>query len=128
MNFSKSQCHFCSLSKERIWIQTEYSIAFLDAFPVTEGHVLVIPKRHVMILHDLSVAELNDVWALVGETRGALLERFSLDGFNIGVNEGQAAGQTIGHAHLHIIPRRHGDVPDPRGGIRWVIPGKAKYW
>jgi diadenosine tetraphosphate (Ap4A) HIT family hydrolase len=122
------KCHFCHLPRERIWVEAETSIAFFDAFPVSEGHTLVVPKRHVMILHDLTPVELDDIWVLVAKMRQLLVERFRPSGFNIGINEGPAAGQTIGHAHVHIIPRRDGDVPDPRGGIRWVIPEKAKYW
>lgn len=122
------KCHFCHLPKERVWVETETCIAFFDGFPVSEGHTLIIPKRHTMILHDLPPKELGDVWALVAKMRHLLVDRFKPNGFNIGVNEGPAAGQTIGHAHVHIIPRRNGDVPDPRGGIRWVIPDKAKYW
>ena len=124
----EKKCFFCHLPKERIWVATETALAFLDGYPVSEGHTLVIPKRHVMILHDLPQAELNEVWSLVAKMRNLLGERFHPDGFNIGVNEGPAAGQTIGHAHVHIIPRRTGDVADPRGGVRWVIPDKAKYW
>ena len=123
-----TKCFFCSLPKERVWLETDHSIAFLDGYPVSEGHALVIPKRHSPILHDLPANELNDVWALVAKVRGLLKEKHNPDGFNIGVNEGEAAGQTINHAHVHIIPRRKGDVQDPRGGVRWVIPDKAKYW
>ena len=128
MTITETNCHFCHLPKERLWIETETAMAFLDAFPVSEGHTLVVPKRHVMILHELTSAELNDVWVLVAKMRHLLVEKFRPNGFSIGVNEGTAAGQTIGHAHVHIMPRRDGDVPDPRGGIRWVIPEKAKYW
>ena len=128
MHDTETKCHFCQLPRERIWVETETSIGFFDAYPVSEGHALVIPKRHVAILHDLTTTELEDIWALVARMRHLLAEKFKPSGFNIGVNEGTAAGQTIGHAHVHIIPRRDGDVPDPRGGIRWVIPEKAKYW
>jgi diadenosine tetraphosphate (Ap4A) HIT family hydrolase len=121
-------CPFCNLPGERIWKETWASLAFIDGFPVAEGHTLIIPKRHVMVLHDLPPAELSDVWGLVAQMRQILLDSFKPDGFNIGVNEGPAAGQTVGHAHVHIIPRHDGDVADPRGGIRWVIPHKAKYW
>jgi diadenosine tetraphosphate (Ap4A) HIT family hydrolase len=121
-------CPFCNLPKERVWQETEHSIAFLDAFPVTEGHTLIIPKRHVESLFDLPEVELARVWAQVAEVRKLLTERYHPDGFNVGVNDGQAAGQTIAHAHVHVIPRREGDAPDPRGGIRWIVPGKAKYW
>jgi diadenosine tetraphosphate (Ap4A) HIT family hydrolase len=122
------QCPFCSLPKERIWMDNSAAVAVLDGFPVSEGHSLVIPKRHVELLFDLPDEELAKVWSLVARARQLLKSKYQPDGFNIGVNEGQAAGQTIGHAHVHVIPRRSGDVPDPRGGIRWVIPAKAKYW
>ena len=72
--------------------------------------------------------ELADIWSLIGEVRNFLVEKVHPDGFNIGINDGEAAGQTVMHCHLHVIPRRKGDVLDPRGGIRWVIPDKAKYW
>lgn len=121
-------CPFCNLPQQRILRETESALAFFDGYPVSEGHALVIPKRHVAHLFDLPAEELQAVWSLTAEVRNLLREQFSPDGFNIGVNEGATAGQTIGHAHVHIIPRRKGDVPDPRGGIRWVIPGKAKYW
>jgi len=121
-------CYFCRLPQERIWAESGNSIAFFDAYPVSEGHALVIPKRHVIILHELPVSELQEIWSFVARIRFMLKEKYNPDGFNIGVNEGGAAGQTIGHAHIHIIPRRTGDVSDPRGGVRWVMPHKAKYW
>lgn len=121
-------CPFCALPDQRIMRQSPLAIAFLDGYPIAEGHALVIPKRHVGSLFDLPAEELQAVWSLVAEVRASLAEQFHPDGFNVGVNDGDAAGQTIGHAHVHIIPRREGDVADPRGGIRWVIPAKAKYW
>lgn len=121
-------CPFCNLPEQRILRETPSALAFFDGYPISEGHALVIPKRHLAHLFDLPNEELQAVWSLAAEVRNLLREKFSPDGFNVGVNEGEAAGQTIGHAHVHIIPRRKGDVPDPRGGIRWVIPGKAKYW
>ena len=109
-------------------MSTDAAAAVLDGFPISEGHSLVIPKPHVELLFDLRDDELAQVWSLVAKVRQLLQKKYQPDGFTIGVNEGHAAGQTIGHAHIHVIPRRAGDVPDPRGGIRWVIPGKAKYW
>lgn len=95
-------------------METEHSIAFLDGYPVSEGHALVIPKRHAPILHDLPANELNDVWALVAKVRGLLKEKHNPDGVNIGVNEGEVAGQAILHAHVHIISqtRRRARQPD----------------
>ncbi len=95
---------------------------------MSEGHTLVVPLRVVRSLYDLPEAEQADAWALVRQVRAILAERHRPAGFNIGLNDGEAAGQTIAHAHIHVIPRYLGDVPDPRGGIRWVLPRKAGYW
>jgi diadenosine tetraphosphate (Ap4A) HIT family hydrolase len=89
---------------------------------------LVVPRKHVASLFELSIFDQAALWTLVAETRLKLQERHRPDGFNIGVNDGQAAGQTVMHAHIHIIPRYSADIADPRGGIRWVIPEKARYW
>jgi diadenosine tetraphosphate (Ap4A) HIT family hydrolase len=121
-------CPFCNLAADRIWLQTDSAIALFDSFPVSPGHTLVIPDDHIGALMELPENDLNDIWNLVSHVRKLLQEKHKPDGFNIGINEGPAAGQTVAHAHIHIIPRYKGDVPDPRGGIRWVIPDKAKYW
>jgi diadenosine tetraphosphate (Ap4A) HIT family hydrolase len=89
---------------------------------------LVVPARHVADFFALSAEEQADVWRLVAEVRVDLARRFAPDGFNVGLNAGLAAGQTVDHAHIHVIPRFAGDVPDPRGGVRWVLPAKAAYW
>lgn len=123
-----TECPFCKLPTERIWFETDTALAFFDDFPVSEGHALIIPKAHVASIFDLAPQELSTLWNLVGLVRQELQKKHSPDGFNIGVNDGLAAGQTVAHAHIHIIPRRNGDVPDPRGGVRWVISSKAKYW
>ena len=120
-------CPFCNLPKQRIILQTGTTLVFFDSFPVTEGHTLVIPKRHVASIFDLAPEELAALWEQVAVVRN-LLADLKPDGFNIGVNDGVAAGQTIPHAHIHVIPRRKGDTTDARGGIRWIIPAKAKYW
>ncbi len=99
-----------------------------DSFPVAEGHSLVVPRGHVASIHDLSGDQQGELWRLVGMVREHLLEKLSPAGFTIGVNDGVAAGQTVDHGHIHVIPRFEGDVPDPRGGIRWVLPEKAAYW
>jgi diadenosine tetraphosphate (Ap4A) HIT family hydrolase len=121
-------CAFCSLPPERIWIQTESTIAFRDAYPLSDGHTLVIPRRHVYSLFDLPEEEQQHLWSQVSVVRRFLQEAFKPDGFNVGLNDGEVAGQTVSHAHIHIIPRYRGDVSDPRGGVRWVIPAKAPYW
>jgi diadenosine tetraphosphate (Ap4A) HIT family hydrolase len=121
-------CPFCHLEKSRITLENDCAVAFPDAFPVAEGHMLVVPKRHVASLFDLPDEEQAAIWKLVAQMRGKLVFDLQPDGFNIGVNDGSAAGQTVMHAHVHVIPRRRGDVADPRGVIRWIIPEKAPYW
>jgi diadenosine tetraphosphate (Ap4A) HIT family hydrolase len=122
------ECPFCCLKKDRIRLESEFAVAFLDGFPVTEGHMLVVPKRHVVSLFHLPEKEQAAVWLLVTQVRALLLVELQPDGFNVGLNDGSSAGQTVMHAHVHVIPRRSGDVPDPRGGVRWVMPDKAAYW
>ena len=121
-------CAFCNLSEERIWLSSDTCVAILDGFPVSHGHTLVIPKRHVVLFSNLTGDEQTSVWEMVDEVRTRLTSELDPDGFNVGVNDGVAAGQTVPHVHVHIIPRWEGDVEDPRGGIRWVIPERARYW
>jgi diadenosine tetraphosphate (Ap4A) HIT family hydrolase len=106
----------------------DLAVAFPDAFPVSPGHCLIVPRRHEPDFLELSAEEEMAIWTLVRSVLRSPEADDVPDGYNIGVNVGEAAGQTIAHAHLHVIPRRHGDVHDPRGGIRWVVPGKAAYW
>lgn len=121
-------CPFCRPETDRIQMEGEFATAILDGFGVTAGHTLVVPRRHVASLFDLPEPEQAAVWRLVGQVRAKLMAELRPDGFNVGLNDGPAAGQTVMHAHVHIIPRRVGDVADPRGGVRWVIPDKAVYW
>ena len=121
-------CPFCNLDPKRLWLENEDAVAFRDGFPVSEGHTLVIPKQHSACLFDLPAEVQQSVWQLVAEVRKQLAKEFRPDAFNVGINNGEAAGQTVPHAHVHVIPRRRGDVPDPRGGVRWIIPEKAAYW
>lgn len=121
-------CPFCELDDRKIIAACDSAVSIEDAFPVTPGHALVIPLRHVNSIYDLTDGEQAAIWAFVGRVRQILAEDLAVGSFNIGVNDGASAGQTIEHAHIHIIPRRVGDVPDPRGGIREVIPAKARYW
>jgi diadenosine tetraphosphate (Ap4A) HIT family hydrolase len=123
-----TDCPFCDLPPDRILRSGLHARALRDAFPVTPGHTLVVPTRHVASLYDLPPEEQAALWELAGEVRADLVASHDPDGFNIGVNDGEAAGQTVGHAHIHVIPRYGGDVEDPRGGIRWVVPEKAVYW
>jgi diadenosine tetraphosphate (Ap4A) HIT family hydrolase len=120
-------CVFCRF-EDRIVEAYNTAVCVRDAFPVTDHHSLVIPRRHAATLNDLVGDEISDLFQLAKVVKAHLLELDkSIAGFNIGINEGQAAGQTIKHLHLHVIPRRPGDVPNPRGGIRGIIPGKADY-
>lgn len=121
-------CLFCELPRERVVAENELALAFHDAFPVTEYHTLIIPKRHVEDHFDLFQPERNAIQMLIEQQRKIILQNDRLvTGFNIGVNAGADAGQTILHSHTHLIPRRQGDVSEPRGGVRGVIPEKQKY-
>ncbi len=107
--------------------ETERSVAVADNYPVSDGHSLLIPKRHVSSLFGLSEEEALDLYRLLLNVRQVLQEQFRPDGFNVGVNEGKAAGQTIPHVHVHVIPRYVGDVQNPAGGIRNVLPSRVPY-
>ena len=121
-------CPFCELNVVDVVAASEFAIAFRDRYPLAEHHTLVIPRRHVASLFELDANELADVWALVADVRWSLAKEFGIEAFNVGLNDGVAAGQTVLHAHVHMIPRTNGDSDDPRGGIRWVIADKARYW
>jgi ATP adenylyltransferase len=125
---SSSACIFCQPDHQRAFIANELAYAIWDAFPVTEGHALIVPKRHAVDYFDLTPMELLACDDLLRQTRELLITRNdNIRGFNVGANAGAAAGQTIFHCHLHLIPRRTGDVENPRGGVRHVIPGKGFY-
>jgi diadenosine tetraphosphate (Ap4A) HIT family hydrolase len=111
----------------KLLAETDHVAAFEDAYPSTPGHVLVIPRRHVGRVLELTEEEFLDLWYVAREQMHRL-EATSPDAFTIGINDGQAAGQTIAHVHLHVMPRRFGDTPEPKGGVRWVVPETASYW
>ncbi len=122
------QCIFCNLDQDKeIIAENELAVAFYDSFPVNPGHSLIIPKRHVANYFDLSVEECVAMQALLKVVQTKVEERFHPDGYNIGVNVNVAAGQSVFHVHMHLIPRFLGDVEDPKGGVRGVIPSKQKY-
>src|SRR5437868_453769 len=100
------KCPFCNLDPGRILLSSPHSLAFFDSFPVAEHHTLIISKQHVSSLFDLPESEQVDLWLMVTKVRSWLIEKYRPDSFNIGVNDGTAAGQTIAHAHIHVIPRR----------------------
>jgi diadenosine tetraphosphate (Ap4A) HIT family hydrolase len=120
-----ADCPFCQIPPERIIAQNTHAFAIRDAYPVSPGHTLVIPRRHVGSFFDTTPEEKLALLALV-DLVGA--QNAGPDGWNIGINDGPAAGQTVPHLHIHLIPRYAGDSPDPRGGVRWVMPDKARYW
>jgi ATP adenylyltransferase len=123
-----ADCLFCGIEQERVVASNALAYAIRDGFPVTEHHTLVIPKRHVADYFELTQAEVNAVNRLLHEQRAALQKLdATVTGFNIGMNCGEDAGQTIFHCHIHLIPRRAGDVESPRGGVRHTVPGKGSY-
>jgi diadenosine tetraphosphate (Ap4A) HIT family hydrolase len=120
-------CPFCSIDPSRIAFSNDLVIAIWDGFPVSPGHLLIVPRRHAPAWLDLSSVEKSAIWLAIDRGQALISERFRPDGFNVGFNQNAAAGQTVFHFHLHIIPRYTGDVADPRGGVRHVIPNKANY-
>jgi diadenosine tetraphosphate (Ap4A) HIT family hydrolase len=120
-----TDCPFCS--DPEIAMENELAFAHYDTYPVSEGHCLIIVRRHVADYFEATAEEKAAVWALVDQMKPVLDDKFAPDGYNIGVNIGRTAGQSIPHVHIHMIPRYRGDVEDPRGGVRGVIPHKQKY-
>lgn len=126
---SVEDCQFCYHNLKARVVEAYNSVfAIADCFPVSEGHLLIIPKRHTIDYFSLTEVEKQDVDKLIQMLRTKILENDSaVTGFNIGINCGESAGQTIFHCHIHLIPRREGDTPNPRGGVRGVIPHKMGY-
>ena len=121
-------CIFCNINVDRIVDESEYCLAIRDGYPVTEHHTLIIPKQHRRTYFDLDDSEVVDIKRLIDSQRLQIERRdSSVKGFNIGMNCGSVAGQTVYHCHVHLIPRRTFDVKEPRGGVRNVIPGKGNY-
>lgn len=121
-------CPFCRLPRERILHEADTALALHDGYPVSPGHTLVIPRRHVASFFEITDAECADLMSLLAAARDDIDRQFRPAGYNIGINDGAAAGQTVQHLHIHLIPRYEGDRDDPRGGVRWVLPDKAAYW
>ena len=125
----RSPCPLCDrLLKKEEFVGDALTAALWDSFPVNPGHALVIPRRHVADYFALSQEEKQEIWRVVDAAKERIERDFLPQGFNIGINVGAAAGQTIFHVHVHVIPRYTGDVEDPRGGVRWVIRARAPYW
>ena len=124
----KSTCLFCEIIEERVIDENKLAYVIEDGFPVTEKHTLIIPKRHISSYFDLNEEEVNACNLLLEKNKNRILTTDSMvTGFNIGINVGEDAGQTIFHCHIHLIPRRKGDVDYPKGGVRGVIPSKQSY-
>ena len=121
-------CPFCTLYPGRIIAETELTITFRDGFPVSPGHTLIIPRRHVASFFEIYEIERKELMLALDIAKRALDIEKNPDGYNIGINNGPAAGQTVPHLHIHLIPRFNGDCEDPRGGVRWIFPDKADYW
>lgn len=121
-------CPFCRLARRvEIICETATCVAFYDGYPVSPGHALIIPKRHVASYFDLTHHEREAMNVMLQYVRQKVDERFHPDGFNVGINVGEVAGQSVFHVHMHLIPRYKGDVPNPKGGVRGVIPNKQNY-
>ena len=122
-------CLFCRwIRAGREVARTGSVVAFNDGYPVSDGHVLIVPVRHVSDCLSLTRDEIRDSETLIRSLTTSIRQNdHDVSGFNIGTNVGEAAGQTVMHAHIHVIPRRDGDTPDPRGGVRGVIPGRRSY-
>lgn len=121
------ECPFCDPQPKDIVFELDTCYARWDKYPVSYGHALVVPKRHLKDPLELTIDELLDIFRLLAELRAHTEELIKPDGYNVGVNLGVSAGQTVDHIHIHFIPRYTGDVQNPRGGVRNVIPDKGNY-
>jgi diadenosine tetraphosphate (Ap4A) HIT family hydrolase len=121
-------CPFCGPPPSRIAWSSPLALAVWDGFPVSPGHALVVPRRHLARWDELTPDEKAAILAGLDAARALIAAEHAPDGYNVGFNDGPAAGQTVMHFHVHVIPRYAGDMPDPRGGIRWVLRDKAAYW
>ncbi|MBM7571697.1 HIT family protein [Aquibacillus albus] len=120
-------CPFCSKNELKIELENDLAMAFFDKYPVQKGHLLIIPKRHAETYFEASSEEIMAIHSLIREGKRLIDEQFVPDGYNIGVNIGKFGGQTIDHLHFHLIPRYQGDIEDPRGGIRKMVPNLVEY-
>lgn len=124
----KSTCPFCNIDSQReLIVESPNAFSVYDRFPVSKGHALIVPKRHCPDYFELTPDEQTDCWGMVNTVKQILVQKYNPDGFNIGINVNAVAGQTIPHVHIHLIPRYRGDIKDPEGGVRGVIPEKRNY-
>ena len=126
--FETRPCPFCQLDPKRILAEDELTVVYRDGFPVSLGHAVIIPRRHLATLFDATEAEQAALLKALAHAKEIIDRYHQPDGYNIGINHGPAGGQSVPHLHIHLIPRYRGDKEDPRGGVRWVLPDKAKYW
>ena len=128
MKDPNNPCIFCKIRKEEIQFENHLAYSSKDSYPVSKFHSLIVPKRHVETYFDLNEEEIQACNDLILKTKEKILKLdSSVKGFNIGTNSGKVAGQSIMHCHIHLIPRREGDVENPQGGVRSVIPSKQHY-
>ena len=120
-------CIFCTPGSDDIILENEYAYARYDKYPVSPGHLFMIPKQHISSFFPATKEETAALWKLVRDAKDFLDRKYFPDGYNIGINDGVPAGQTVMHLHIHVIPRYSGDMADPKGGVRGVIPEKQKY-
>ena len=128
MKDPNNPCIFCEIRKEELQFENQLAYSSIDSYPVSEFHSLIVPKRHVETYFELTKKEIQACNELILKTKEKILNQDSnVKGFNIGTNAGKSAGQSIMHCHIHLIPRREGDVENPQGGVRSVIPNKQHY-
>lgn len=128
MKYNITNCPFCNADDGReIIARSEHAFAIYDKYPVNEGHALIIPTRHCSDYFELTETEQADCFSLLNEVKKIIEQKFKPDAFNIGINVGEKAGQTVPHVHIHLIPRYSGDVERPLGGVRGVIPHRKEY-
>ena len=128
MNDPNNPCIFCSIKKEKIIFNNELAVSSFDSYPVSKHHALIFPKRHMKDYFDLNDEEVFACNKLIKLLKNFILKLDpTVKGFNIGSNAGKISGQSVMHCHIHLIPRRKGDVKNPQGGVRGVIPSKQHY-
>jgi len=120
-------CDYTDAAKHQIIAENNLAYARWDNFPASLGHLEVVPRRHVVSFFDLKQTEILALYGLISEAKKQVDEQYVPAGYNIGINDGEAAGRTIHHLHIHLIPRYQNDVENPRGGVRHIIPGKGNY-
>lgn len=126
------KCPFCEPSKQelsdRIIATGPHFYSIYDAYPVSPGHALIVANRHIASIFEIYLEEQEALFSIIKKTKSVVDAAYHPNSYNIGLNDGQAAGQTVHHLHIHLIPRYDGDMDDPRGGVRLMFPDKAKYW